>query len=382
MSERRSLSHLHPKTAEFLVDAYYDGAIDRFAEAAEANPALASRLNALTTYFHLPNTTLEDTGRMFNPTSPVGGERARQLIQEGVAQVKGFGSEDFRNKFSKDRIPLGKPCSVASRIRRSLASGGNTVRAAQMSLDGAAPESIRTEVNNFSETRKVAEGWGVKIEAAPSSMTTAEERASRANSLSDPNIPIDEFNKAFDNLTFAPARSLAQQGVLLTMAGICREGNLYCRPLDFGVVRETLARKGVRIKSFSRKTESNGKDIILRYDFVAKRDLGLAKSAMESEQSLDRFRENPVKLIAGPESSNPPSTTILSHGRDFVSVLEILRGEGLNVGTRRGESIQSILNVLECPVSVYRFKTNSKIHRDDMDALREHARRLKTHLGR
>lgn len=251
MSERRPFPHLHPKTAEFLVAAYHDGAYDRFLQQAQNSPDLARRLSTISLYLHLPNTTLEDTGKLLSPQQPLSRERARQYVQEGLAVLLRFSSDELQNRFSSEKIPLRKPLGNKSKIRQSLALGGKTVRIINMTAGGTPLNQVKKDLGlsgqNLIQARRVAQGWGLEIDYFQLPLSHLEQLAPL---FSDPNSSEEKMLKTASTLTLNRARRLSTLGALLPLKTVAAQQGSFVIGEDLTEVRKALEEQGVRILSF------------------------------------------------------------------------------------------------------------------------------------
>lgn len=368
-TEKRPFPHLQPKTAEFLVAAYHDGAYDRLLTEAQKSETIAQKLNAITYYFHLPNTTLKDTARLLSPQKPFSRERAWQCVQDGINHLISFSSGELQDRFSNEKIPTRKPRTIKSRQQQSLALGGKSVQIAEMASQGLTTQQIQSELKQswtgMASSRRILKNWGIELDTIKTSAETTKRITAK---FKDPNTPDEEINQLLDPLTRGTAAKYISNRSLISVDSIAGMAGLHNRAQENSSISKILELAGLPVKKTTYLL-ANGEE--QHYYLVTAGSLMKSLRVLAKDTSLNQYRENPVKVTFGPEPPIIPNTTDLVKNYGTYPFGKIKAEFGVGASTQ----LEKILGS-DCPVPIFRMRSSGKSHylKKDEAELRKYLR--------
>jgi hypothetical protein len=117
---------------------------------------------------------------------------------------------------------------------------------------------------------------------------------------------------------------------------------------------------------------------ILRYYFIATKDLERSRQVLVTAPELEDARVRPLVQLYGPPQEELPSVfSLLTKKELFGGVRTLLRSEGVHLRARRSSDTTENFLDENCPVPIYKFRSTFSYPKEQEEALREYVRKRK-----
>lgn len=243
------------------------------------------------------------------------------------------------------------PLEVKMNISRGR--GGRSVVIMEALREGKTPQQIQRELgfstHMMSAARMVLQGWDVDL---PYQTRTREENRLLAERLrkSRDNREIKRLLRQVD-LVFLKQDRKRERPLLLSVFRVARGAGFHFRAagnMEFFV--NSLKSPGMPVGKIVEEVKRGSGKRNVRHFFIAAQHRGWAKRVFLTDPSLQKFLENPVRQICGPEARVPTTTRLIEKDR-FGSPSHLLAQFGIPIGTNR--RLLPRLFDETCPVPVF-----------------------------
>lgn len=244
--------------------------------------------------------TFDELGRQYGGLTR---EDIRQLNHKFLNNIHKNSPPELQAQYSRETIPDRKPLTQKSRERSSKARGGLTLRVKELIAQGIVdPEQIKNTLvisaHDLARIRRVLKKWGINI--PPTTKSTIKEIFVKKIETEGDDEKLQEF---LDSLPINALRGFlggdSSHETLTTVSVIARKKGFRFHNRHVRSIAEKIKITGIPIRQIVSSFE-NGKILSSYYVVYAKpKHAERIAEILRNDPDLQRFRENPVKLICG-----------------------------------------------------------------------------------
>lgn len=331
----------HQKRIAFIEGAVGEGVLD-----IKGFPISERDQNIALVYYLNEDITGAEVGKAFPKPSgeALSRERIRQISNEFLEEVRGHASPQLQSSH-----PLSE---LLARRLLPLRETGTLIK--DMVEIGAAPKEISRKVGTVTlgNARATLGRRGVEI---PLIHISYEDLKAKIEAEAD-DMKLQEI---LDKLTMAyfqynvRRRIQAAEKVVVSLTFVLREAGFYPQR-HLSTFAEKLKEKGIPVRRYNHAKGSKPEII---YWFVFGKHKERVIDALENDPDLQRFRENPVKLICGEFEGEMPTTTDAyrkrskKYGTNLTRIIQ--EATGHHIASRGRLRVSDFLR--GCPVPVFKF---------------------------
>jgi hypothetical protein len=292
------------------------------------------------------------------------GERVRQIVERTMKNLWHLSSENTKRQFPLDSIQLRKPFDKEIRKRISKGRGGGVAaRALDLLEEGKTPEEILEELNlpvhKASELKGLMRRWGHEVPRLTRDNRDLSRQLQKARA-------DEEIKEIFSRIgTSFRQNQVGPEPERLLFAVKNLTDNLYVSNQGIELVVLSLRNAGVPVG----EVVSGRRDAT--YYFIAKQHLSRAREVLLNDETLDRFRSNPVIQVAGFEETTAPRVRDIYKKGAYVSLRMVYTQIGFVFWHWKRDGLLGDLGS-KCPVPIFRHQGQYWVKSDDQDKLQKY----------
>ncbi len=381
----KSIIYADPKTHEFLKTAIDDGAIDRTLEEIRHSRFRETGLrniNIVGIYYASP-AVYGDIAAIYPGFQSI--QNTHKIIEKTTAKIWRNCSSEVRKEFPLTEIKIGKPFGRKVGEIFSKARSGRSYNVARFLEERgtATAEEIRQEFGLTGEqlggVRRTLRRWGLEVPFGNMGKQMIENRRlEKVLQESNDDLEIQRaLNKG--SLDFCFNRSRGENSILRSISGIAKTLNLHFHLKNTALLAEILTEADIPLTRKSMEVKSGRQARVLNYYYIIARHQERALEVFEQSPKLDRFRENPVERLCGPEEGEIPSTTTLLGSGEYRPPSRLFKELGISL-RKAGITYLDFFDK-KCPVSVYRLQTRHYYLHPDEEGLKKYIKTRAIELG-
>ncbi|OGH21271.1 MAG: hypothetical protein A2958_02115 [Candidatus Levybacteria bacterium RIFCSPLOWO2_01_FULL_38_13] len=309
---------------------------------------------------------LEVLGLQYERTKEIASKAVRKFI-EGLL---GNSSEGLRFSHPLEDLLSKRPESEIIGERRSQAMGGISLRVREQVRKGAkdVEEIQRNTGISESSIRKslgVIRRWGIDVSRFIPSHEDQEKIEQLTKEEDDKKIQqiLDELppNIILANLVKRKLGYNAKRDGLFITVGDLTSGVFHYSSEATRLFFDSLRLSGISSRPVECRVPKTG-EVQVHYYVLLERHRERALGVLDEDPSLQKYKENPVKIICGKGNDPIPSTHQLQHSGDFRSVESLFKEMKVLISKRRSGFHYSDFLTPECRVPVYQYQHGSRIN--------------------
>lgn len=346
MKERgKSPTQLHEERKIFVEEAMREGAHEKI------------KPKSLTTgliYVYNDDLTLKEIAAEIYPKNKSGRASTSLHYHRFIKNMYKKSSYSLTSRYNLEDLLTSKPRGDISRTVRDKITHGARNKNEIVISTGFSPRQVET-------ARKTLKRWGVDTEVFD--LDTIKKLKSLEQEEDDTKLQqiMNElsYSTILHNLVESKKKERIYPNVFTTLRNVSA-GSFHYRPR-----RETTDAFVNSLKAAGipfRIIEINEKN---RYVILLEKHRQRVLASFEADSSLEKFKENPVKMIHGDKITKLPNTTELGKRENYISPHAILREMGIRIHPRKMSEFNSWLFRDGCPAPVFYIrKTNANRKQD------------------
>lgn len=359
--------------------------LDQIRVLCEGNPNLARNFQMLELYMQ-GQITYEELGKQYGVTK----QRAQQITEGCVDQIWEMSSQDKQRRYPREQIRIAYgPGSkgIEAYVRRSQdhdgGRGGPFARLFARLADIESPPDLTRVAEELQLTPLQIAQLRSKFKRLDINLPYLRKRTDVDHqsllTAIQTSTDDEETQNLLDIFLETPnMRFIASQAgpdsVLVTLQEISTGFYRYLKNAEH--FSEILQNAGVPCGRI--ETTQHGRTV--HYYYILRRDIPRARGIIESAESLQVYRENPVKIVCGYDDATIPTTTELARQRDFKHVGSLIRNL-TDIKSFRTPGFQISTILTECPVTVFWYNNNYYYHTNSEDVLSSYLQAKLQELG-
>lgn len=323
----------HPKTREALRAYVLDGATARYLQDSSVKPRILearTRGHLFTVMYFGTSLSLEEVSRIYG--DGIVRERVRQLIRWTFTGIHSYASPEIQKKHPLEEIPRNKIGQVETIIGRGLRQGASAALVADLARKSLPQSDIKTRVGGRN-LRKLAWDYvdrGLEIPYSEGYILSQEIR----HGMKDASLSFEEVKLVWVKTSLSTVNQrLTREGLVLSLRDLVGYAGMVIRNDKVGLLVPILERAEIAIGHYQRKVKTKDRKLIRvqNYYYLRRLDLEKAIQALEREDQLKPFFENPLKQISGPANLPIPNTNELINKRGFDSLNNLSVKNGVSL---------------------------------------------------
>lgn len=328
--------YAHSKTHEFLKATIADGAVEPTAR--EVGPR---DFNIHGTYF-ISRATYQDIAERcpdFNS-----GERSRQIVKRVFSILHSHCTEETQERFPLHELKIRK-----YRLQK------RTYRISQLLREGEDVRGIKTRLGlsnkQLAGARKSLKNIGLELPYLIHSWHKLE------SVLGSPSSNDEQIQEALNHASFSfqSKYTSGENPILTSVSEVAKMAGYYFSSKKTSVFVESLKNAKIPRRSMQRQLKYREQEgHLVNYHFIAAQHSERAAMAFKEDESLARFRKNPVNQICGSRRKESPTTHELQNKKGYSAPVHIFRELGIAVGGRSKHTYKDFFNQ-DCPVAVFKI---------------------------
>lgn len=351
MGKEGDVHFADPKTFDFIQAARAESVVP--VEEAGQTKRNSQALDMAYLYYSTP-ASLDQIGKDFGVSRQV----AHYTIRKAMRDLWKHASPQTQAEFPIEEIILRKPLTKESNFARALVRKNSYAQIAKLIEAGLTiPEVMRKNnltQEQISRRRRGLHNLGIDI---PYKKRTPNDMKRLGLDLEQASDPA-ELRKLFKEVSVKFLRDHSKGDNRLLWPLRTAASDLYYRSGKSSLLVKALENADIPVGAVVKKFSRNGKTISQIYYFIHRSYLNRAREVFASDQQLEVFRSNPIQQICGPESPAPRLGEISKNKDRFKSPYYLLKKLQIPVATSgRVLHLENLLGE-NCPVAVYRCRTN------------------------
>lgn len=353
MEREKTREELHQERQAFIIEAIQEGAHERLRERA-VNIGVA---------YNFGGEPLKVLGDQYEISRAGASLNARKFI-EGLWSNS---SEGLRSSHILEDLLTKRPESEIISQRRSQVMGGTSLRVKEQVIAGArsideigsntgfSDDSIRKSFRTLKE-------WGIDVSHLYRHYEGREKIEQLRKEDDDKKIQqiLDELSTSYilSNLVKHKLRKKTERDGIFITVGDLTQGVFHYKNTETGLFFDSLRLSGIPIRRVGRQVGKTGK--VLVHYVLLERHRKKALDVLEKDPRLQKYKENPVKLICGQSTDPIPNTHQLTNSKNFRSIGSLFKEMRVPANSKRGPRLHySKFLTPECPIPVYQYQRSS-----------------------
>lgn len=353
--------YAQPETHKFLEAAIADGAVEPTVR--EVGPR---NFNIHGTYFISP-ATHQDIAERYPDFNSI--ERSRQIVKRVFSILHSHCTEE-----TQERFPLHELETRKFHLQKE------TYHIGQLLLEGRDVREIKTRLglssSQLAYARSGLKNFGLELPYLTHSWSKLE------SVLGSPSSNDEQIQEALNhaNFPFYCNHASGENPILTSVSKLAKMAGYYFFMNKTSVFVESLEKTKIPRRTILRQQKKEQKVYSANYHFIAAQHSERAVMALKEDESLARFRKNPVNQMCGPRRKEFPTTHELMNRKGYSAPLHIFRELGITVGRVSKHTYKDFFEQ-DCPVAVFRIRQAHFYPDDQEKALRIYVREKAEKLG-
>lgn len=329
----KSRLQLHEERKIFVEEAMREGAHEKI------------KPKSLTTgliYVYNDELTLKEIAAEIYPKNKSGRASTSLHYRRFIKKMYKNSSYSLTSRYNLEDLLTSKPTGNISRTVRDKMTHGSRNKNEIVTSTGFSPRQVET-------ARKTLKRWGIDTEVFD--LDTIKKLKSLEQEEDDTKLQqiMNElpYSTVLRNTFESKKKGRIHPKVFTTLRNVTA-GSFHYRPRRETINAFVDSLRAAGIPFIIIEINENKRSVIL----LEKRSQK-ALAAFETDPSLERFKENPVKLACGDKTVKLPNTTELTKGGRFIKPHAILKEMGIRIHPRKMSEFNSWLFSDGCPAPVF-----------------------------
>lgn len=355
--------YAHPETHKLLKAAIADGAVEPTAR--EVGPR---DFNIHGTYFISHANHQDIAGRYPDFNSR---ERSRQIVKRVFSILHSHCTKETQERFPLNDLKIGKPYYRHSRLYN---------RVAELLQEGEDVKKIKTRLGLSNQqlvnARESLKNFGLELPYITHSWPEL------AGVIGSPESNDEQIQEALDRVGsgFHSNYISGENPILTSVSKVAKMAGYHFFVKKTSVFVESLKKAKIPRRTILSQQKKEQKVYSANYHFIAAQHSERAVMALKEDESLARFRKNPVNQMCGPRRKEFPTTHELMNRKGYSAPLHIFRELGIGASGRSKHTYKDFFEQ-DCPVAVFRIRQAHFYPDDQEEALRIYVREKAEKLG-